>query len=275
MKARVLSKIRLREISAVDNPAQAPATIVLLKRVNENPAIGGGKPEESMNMDEKQKQAAEQAALEKKLQDLQAELAVATVKASLSDIEKQHLAGLPAQDQAVFLKAEAPVRKRLVEAAREADPVIYTSANGEEFRKSDNPRLIELAKRLDTAERLAKAEREIREGDQLRKRAQEDLSKLPGSEAAKVALLKAVGSIADQATRTEVEALLKAAQAAGGVVTTMRGTAAGAEDTSDDPEAKLEKMANDLAAAKKIDFYKAYAEVIDTPAGIELTKQLR
>lgn len=275
MKARVLTKIRLSEISAVDNPAQAPAKIVLLKRAIENPAIGGGKPEESKNMDEKQKQAAEQAALEKKLQETQAELAVALVKAGLSDAEKQHLSSLPADGQAAFLKSDSGTRKRLVDAAREADPVVYTSLSGETFRKSDSPRIVDLAKRLDAAETLAKAERDAREASELRKRAQEELNKLPGSEVAKVALLKAVSGIPDKAQREEVEALLKAAQSAGSIATTMRGTAAGADDKADDPEAKLEKMAQELAAKKNIDYFTAYNEVIDSPAGVELQKQLR
>lgn len=215
-------------------------------------------------MDEKQR-----------IEKLEADLAEARAFGKLTDAEKAYCAKLDAQDRATFLKASASDRASTLNKALEADPVVYKSEEtGTEYRKSDDGRMVDLAKRNDE---LAKAQRESTdrlEKADLEKRATTEIGHLGGDLSARTALLKAVGTIQDEATRTAVAAVLKGADAVLKMAQTSVGTRAGGDGgAQDEPLEKLDALARDASTKKGIPFAKAYDEVLQTAEGRALYDQ--
>jgi hypothetical protein len=102
----------------------------------------------------------------------------------------------------------------------------------------------------------------------IEKRVGETIPNFSGTADQKAKLLKSVGGDA------ELLALLKAADALFAKGFEEIGKEAGNGDMLE-PEEKLNKMAKEVAAEKNITFEKAYAEVIKTPVGKSLIKELR
>ena len=196
-----------------------------------------------------------------------------TKVAALSDVEKDHYAGLVEIDEAgavAFLDMPTTARAVEIEKAKNADPVIYTDSEGHEYHKSE-AKAASLAKRADDMAKENKALREAGESAAFEKRAGE-FPHLKGDTVAKVALLRAVDGVADEATRTAITEMLKANDA--GLAEAMKtlGTKAGLAPSA--PEAALNKMAEDKAKAEKITFAKAYDTVVQTPEGEKLYREL-
>jgi hypothetical protein len=222
----------------------------------------GGRSEKQM--DENQKQAAAAAAAE--LEATKAQLALAKALGALNDNEKAHYATLGDEDKSAFLAKTPDARAQILKSAQEADAVVYTSDRGETFRKSDDPRLVRMAKQADEDARLLKAERDARELDKLEKRAEAELSHLPGEASVKVALLKAVGAM-PSATRTGIEALLRAADAALAKGFDKFGVDG---DKSTDTESDFDAMTKAYAEKHKVSMTAAINAVLDTPEGQQL-----
>lgn len=111
-----------------------------------------------------------------KLEKSDAEKAEALVKAAMTDEEKKFCADMPAAEKMKFMRMSHDERAKAMKKSADADPVVYKSeATGEEFRKSDDPRLVRLAEQADRSEKIAKAEREARESAEFAKRADEEL----------------------------------------------------------------------------------------------------
>lgn len=268
---KVLDEFELEEISTVDSPAQEPATFALFK--NDSGAAGSQsttKGKDSMKDNEK----APEEGLQKQLEALKAELAIAKARGTLTDEERAFCANLSDESAVEFVLKSVAERQKVLAAARDANGVIYTSDSGEEFRKSDDPRLVRLAKAADENARLAKAEREAREGEQLTKRATEQLGGLPGSLAHKVALLKAIGTVSDSASRTAIEALLDAANAAMTQLSKKQGVG-GDKPVDDGAKTKLDALVKSRAAADRVNEYEALDRVMSTPEGQELAVAIR
>ncbi len=119
--------------------------------------------------------AAKLDELTKKLEASDAEKVEAVAKAAMSDAEKAHLATLDGAAKMKFMTATPEERAKMMSKSADADPVIYKAADGVEFRKSDDPRLIAMAKRADEGEKLAKVEAKKREDSELAKRADDEL----------------------------------------------------------------------------------------------------
>lgn len=188
----------------------------------------------------------------------------------LNDAEKIHYATLDEAGQADFMKMDEGARANVLEKAAEADSVVYTSADGEEFRKSDDPRLVTMAKKGDEDRKMAKADREKAEKLTLEKRADDELSHLPGDAEVKVQLLKAVGEITDETTRTKVNELLKAGDTAMSKAFDTRGTA---DAPVGDAESQLNTLAKAYAAEKDVPFADAMTKVLETEEGEALYTQ--
>lgn len=234
-----------------------------------------GSKEERNSMDKKELEAAvakAEAAAKEKLDKVQAELAGAQLLAKLSDAEKAHLAGLADEGKTAFLKLDADGRKAELAKAGEANPVVYTSEDGEEFRKGDDPRLIRLAKRADEDRKLAKTEREKREAQDLEKRAETELGNLPDADGAKVALLKAVDGIKDEKARAAATALLKAGNDGLEKAFDRAGTRS---PQSGDAEERYEALSKKYAEANKVTIEQARADVLNTPEGEAVALELR
>lgn len=229
-------------------------------------SLGSNKKESTMT----EKVAAENAA---QIEALKSDLAVAKAYGSLTDAEKTHYTSLSDEDKKSFLTKSVDQRKDDVAKAASSDPVVYKSVEGVEYRKSDDPRLVALAKSADDNSKIAKAEREQRENAEFSKRASEELKHLPGDEAPKVALLKSVEAIADADTRTKVKEMLKANNDKMAKAFETFGSGAGSEEgkTSQD---QLDNLAKKYASDHKVTFEKGMTEVLSTAEGKELYKSI-
>lgn len=221
------------------------------------------------------KAAEDKAALEKAL-------ARAEAIAKMSDAEKAAMDGMNEEEKAKFVAAKPEDRKEEVAKRAEANPVIYKSkTTGAEYRKSDDPRLIDLAKRDDDREAELKKMREDALDETFSKRAATELARMPGEIAVKTALLKAVAGIKDEELRKGVGEMLKSVQGKLSVMLKEIGT--GKDDLSGDDtdgdvkkaaETSLDKLAKDhMAKNAGVTFAKAYDAVLATPEGQKLYAQ--
>ena len=287
-KKVILKEFDLDEISAVDFPAQAPARATLLKRQEpedtpdlgkqesdeqapasseENPEAGSVQKtgENPMNEDEK-----------KQLDELAKKLAKAEAILALSPEQRAHYEGLAQDAQEDFLGKSDSDREEIVKAelakAADADAVLYTDLEGNEFRKSDDPRLIAMAKRADD-ERKARLEAEsLRKADELKKRAGE-FKHLPGEQETKVELLKAVDSIEGEA-REKVMEMLKSHDGGLKDAFEKKGTTAGGEEEGD-ASARFDALVKKAREENKdLSEAKAMVKVLETEEGARLHAQM-
>ena len=185
----------------------------------------------------------------------------------------------------------------LKEAARKAeeeeakknaeDPVVHTTKDGIEIRKSDGPTVLAMAKRQDAqAEELASERatnatlRKAAETAAFEKRAETELAHLPGTVEHRALLLKAAEGIEDEEARKAAVAALKAQNAAQASAFTSFGVSAGGETAKTaagggDAQAKLDELTK--AFQKDHDgmsFEQAQAAVLDTAEGAEIYAQI-
>ena len=151
--------------------------------------------------------------------------------------------------------------------AEKEDEVVYTGADGETYRKSDDPRLVKLAKQHDERAEELKAEK-------FRDTAKSKLSHLPGTDDDKVELLKAIDGIEDEDVRKR---LMEGLVAKDGQLEPwyeqIGGTGVRKSVDDDAPEQQLDKMARELAKAEGIEYLEAYNRVVKTNAGKRLYSQ--
>lgn len=212
------------------------------------------------------------ADLTKKLDDVTKAKDAAEAIAAMSDIEKAHYDKLPDAEKPAFLALNKGLRTAAIHKAAEADQVIYKASDGSEYRKSDDPRLVAMAKARDEDAKVIKAEREARETAEFTKRAETELAHLPGTPAEKAALLKALAST-DEAVRKTAEAILKAGE--GAIKGAFSKIGVGKGDVDGSPEAKLNTLAKAKAEKENVSFAKAYSAVLDTEEGQRLYAESR
>lgn len=213
---------------------------------------------------------------EDQVKELEKKLARAEKMAELTDAEKAHLKGLDESAQATFLAKSADDRKAEVKAEEarkaKADEVVYTDLDGNDYRKSDDARVVAAVKRADEATKRAAESEALRKQAELEKRASDELGNLPGEVSARAALLKAIDDIPNEEHRKgaleAVHAGNKAIQAAFATKGHEDGTVdAGPGEATE----KLEKMARELASKDGISYVDAYAKVSE--ANPELLKK--
>lgn len=233
--------------------ARAPAGISTRQGTPSNRGIT---PQESTKMaDAKDTKIAE---LEKSLQD-------AKRLATLTDAQRAHHGKLQPDEAAAFLAKSHVEREAIVADIEKANEVVYTSkTTGEVYRKSDDPRLVAMAKRDDVREvelAKAKADREI---EVLKARAKVELGYLAGDDDTKVALLKAVG--ADE----KVAAILKAANEAMKLAGMPHGSSSDGDGAANTPLAKFNVELATFAKEKNKTAEAATEEFIHTKRGGQL-----
>ena len=237
-------------------------------------------PKEDRSMPTPTQKSDAEKALEAQNQELQRKLARAEAVAALPVAEREHFEKLDASGQDAFMKLDASGRASAVAAAAEANAVVYTASDGTVFRKSDDPRLVAMAKRVDDeARKTASAEARAKDAE-YSKRAVEELAHIPGTVAVRAAMLKAVDAIPDEAERkAALEALHaqnaeigKAFDSLGVTGVTARSADPGTAGASgSEAERKLDEMAKQLQAAKPgLSFEKAYQQVLESPEGSKL-----
>lgn len=161
-----------------------------------------------------QENTVELEALKKQLAESLARIAHLQKMASLTDAQRAHHGNLGASDAEAFLAKSVADRDGDVSKALAADPVVYTTADGIEIRKSAGDLMVTLAKRADDAHKIALSEIGKREDVELAKRADVEIGKLGGTIDARKDVLKAIDGISDAPRRTAALAVVKSGAAA-------------------------------------------------------------
>ena len=125
---------------------------------------------------------------------------------ALSGVEKTHYDSLSEDDRAAFLKMDSDARSTAIKAAdiaqNDADPVVYKSATGEEFRASDDQRVVAAIKLADEQTKKNAELVEKVSDQELARRADELIPNVAGDLEARKAMLKAAESIPNEVHRT-------------------------------------------------------------------------
>jgi hypothetical protein len=226
-----------------------------------------GAQEDQPMTPEEQKKAAEAAQkIQKDMEQLQKRAERAEQLLALTNEQREYHKSLKGDAADSFLALDESERNDLIKAATEANKVVYKGEDGVEYRKSDDARLVTLAKRLDE-ESKKRRESEARSYDaDLRKRAAE-LDNLPGDDETRVAMLKALDSLPIEQRTKAIEAL-KAKNSAMSAAFEQNGHSNVTDlDVGDEQLDPLNKMAIALAKSEKLTFEQAYAKALDTPEG--------
>lgn len=283
-KKRILDKITLSEISAVGVPAQEGATLAIMKNSGDDDVVTSIPDETPPVGSEGSTEAGttknDDIMTPEEIQKLQDDLAAVTQRADraeklseLNDAQREFHKGLSGDEADAYLTKSDSARQSEVDAkkakAAEADPVIYTADNGIEFRKSDDPRLVKMAEVADKqAAELKKARAEAEQAT-FAKQAADDLGNAKGSQAVKVAVLRAIAGIEDADLRKEAVEMLKAADGAFRQLTESVGHT-GADNDTNSPEAQLDALAKSIQERDGVPFAKAYDTAIQTAEGESL-----
>lgn len=216
--------------------------------------------------------------LQDKNANLQKEANKSKQLATLNDAQREYHKGLEGEDADAFLNKPNEDRQKVVDAelkkVQDKDAVVYTADNGDEFRKSDDPRVVKMAKERDVEKRETKEIREEAQNTAFAKRAADELGNTVGEEDAKVDLLKAVTSITDLERRKAVEEILKAADGAFLALTKSAGHS-GVDDTISSADTKLEAFAKGIQEKDGISFSQAMTKALETDEGKTLYGQAR
>lgn len=214
--------------------------------------------------------AADLAAVQKKHDEEKATLTKraerAEAIAAMSDGHRTFLKSLKGDEAEAFLKADASEREAVVLKAQESNQVVYTAKDGSVFRKNDDPRLIKMAQDLDKERTERLASQEMAKRADLLKRAAE-LKHLPGTEEARVAILKGIDAIPDQKDRDAALALLKAQDNGLSSAFQRSGTSAAGDSDDTDELNPIDRMAAEIAKRDGVTFEQAFAKALNTPEG--------
>ncbi len=244
---------------AIDQEAMSGAVLALVTKTE------GGEP------------MTTQIGTQPTVEELGAQLARAHAVVALTGEERAHFEALPEEARTAFLAKSADDRKAeigaVTKAAQDANPVVFTAADGTEFRKSDDPRAIAMAKRLDATEQENAALKARDEQTTLEKRAGAELPHLPGDVKTRAAMLKAIDGIEDEAQREAALGALKAQNEAMSKAFQTYGH--GGQPEPGSPADQLDKLAKVYAEKNGGTFEAAYMKVADTPEGQALYKQIR
>lgn len=223
-------------------------------------------------MSENENEAANKAAddLRKQTEELKKQVASLNAIAALTGVEKTHFDALDEGDRTAFLKMDRDARTAAIDAAEkdrtDADPIVYKSASGQEFRKSDDPRLVEMAKSMDEQTKENIRLRKAAEDQALAKRVETELANLPGTVEVRKEILRSVETIEDEATRTAALDVLKAnnAKLAKSFTTVGRmGVPQLLEDDAGPATDEIERLAKERAAKEGEDYYTAYEKIAE------------
>jgi hypothetical protein len=212
--------------------------------------------------------------MEKSLQAAEARANRAESIVSLRKAHREHFDSLAQADQDAFLDLDESAREAAVTKMAEADPVVYTSLDGVELRKSADPVLVAAVKSADEAKTALARQEKIAKRAATEKRASELFSHLGGDEVAKADLLEAIESIGDESARAAALEVVKSHDAGVGAAFNRFGTTDSGEGQSSDAD-ELVKRAREYAKEHKVPLSKAYAELARTEEGSQMYSSYR
>lgn len=217
-----------------------------------------------------QNEAAETAA---KLDEITKRADRAEAVVGLSTDQRSHFDSLSGSEQDEFLSKSSDERDSILKNLRDADPVVYTSSDGDEFRKSDDARLVKAAQRADRAEKRAEEQEQVAKRASFEKRATDDLNHMKGEVTVKADLLEAIETLPVE-KREAVMEIVKAKDAGMALAQKRLGTTGATEDNG--AQGKLDGIAkrlrdNDPTLTSEA----AMAKALQTPEGLEAFAELR
>lgn len=217
---------------------------------------------EDVTMSGNQNPADNEAELKKKVDTLEDELKKARAFGDLTDEEKEHYKSLDEKGKEDFLKKSADSRKLDIEKSKSANPVVYTTDDGTEFYKRDDPRLIAMAKARDADRRELEKARKHNEEMEFQKRAETELAHMPGDIKTRAAILKAVESIEDaDIKKSAIEALRSNDADMAKAFNRVGSSNVNPDLNVNDAGLQLEKMAKEYAEKNKVGYFEAYDAV--------------
>jgi hypothetical protein len=251
MPGKIMRSFKMTEISAVDRPAQVHARMSIMKRDDGNPAVTDGDIQmtEAEMIEITKKSKADMASLQAQLDDAMKE--VADLKAQMGKRDETIVELTKANDIAksdeVIKVGDTEIRKS---AVGDSTFAMFKAQNAEIAKANDARELVELTKRAET-----------------------ELSALPGEAVAKAAVLKAVAKMAE-AERTALDAMLKGGQAALASLMKSKGRdgVSGEGATADE---KIEALAKSYAKEKGVTIAKATDAIMQTDEGRALYNDSR
>ena len=181
--------------------------------------------------------------------------------ATLSDDQKALIAKMDAEAQDGFLALEPEARVALVAKAAEENAVVYTAKDGTEYRKSDDARLVALAKSADD-ERAKRVATEDAAATVTLKAQADEFAHLPGTLETRMAILKGVNSLDEEPRKAALESL-KAQDTELAEAFKRAGTSAA--PSKDDPLEAIAKKLRD--ADPKLPKEQSVADALNTPEG--------
>jgi hypothetical protein len=256
--AKKLTELRVDEVSLVDVPANPGANVLLLKRNTPTPQKENG------NMSDVTKQLAE----------LQSEVARLQKMAKMTDEERLMLASMTEDEQKEYMDGDDEMKSKLKAKYTKAegkDEDESAKADGEVEDEETAKALKKMQSAVDVA--LAKAEAVSAENAhmKLEKRAAAELASLPGELAEKVSMLKAIDALPKAERESAMATLKKAGEICQSYTKSLGNSQARNEDSA---EAKLEKMAKEIAASEKITQPQAFAKALRTREGSKLYAEI-
>ena len=202
------------------------------------------------------------------LEKARADRAESIVK--LSADERAYFDALPASEQDAFLANDD--KAAVVKNAAEADPVVYTSLDGKEFRKSVGETVLDLVKSNDELRKRDMQREAVMKRESFVKSAGEVLGHVSGSIEAKADLMEAVDSLPVEKQEAVLEILKSKDAGLARAFEEVGNTGAG---NACDAETKLQAIAKGLRDNdSSLTPERAYSAALDTPEGRELYSQL-
>jgi len=231
--------------------------------------LGGAKKSETANQEHEDMANAE---LEKKLAEM-------TAIAEMTDTQKAHLAKLSGDAREVFIKADASGRNAIIEKSRGDDPVVYTTSDGLELRKSDGTAAIALAKRLDDIAKENATLKTVLETTKATSDAEEvervvaKLAHIGKPVEEKRVMVQAIMKLDGEARKTALDALMVGAEQFAAVRKFAGVPAVGSSAMTAHEE--LNKLVNSRLekAETGVTYEKAMADVLMTPLGAKLYEE--
>lgn len=259
--------LQMLKYDSGDSTVEAPVT----------EAAAAANQEDTMSDEAKKSEGLD--ALQAKIDELTQRAEKAEAINALKADERAHFDSLSGADADAFLGKSEDERVSIMKAAGDADPVVYKSLDGSEFRASDDPRVVKAVQRADEATKAAGDEREKRESLELEKRAEAELPNLPGTPAVRASVLKAVESIEDEDVRKGALEALKSANA--GIFERAGGSpedngltkGEGFRAPSGSAEAELETLVSKFQKEHNVPEFKAWDEVLKTAEGAALYRK--
>ena len=210
--------------------------------------------------------------LETQLKEAQDLLKVANAVIVLKAEERTYFDKLDEEGKKKFLVKSGDDRKAEIAAAEKAvtdsDPVVYTTMDGVELRKSAGEALLAMAKSNDTIRKENQELRDKTDQDALEKRAEKELKYMPGDLATRAAMLKAIDGIEDSAQREAAHNALKAQNESMSDAFKTHGRGGQADPGS--PQSELDTLSKSYAVEHKVSEAVAFTKVLETEKGKEL-----